>query len=627
MRRIRLFSAISLIVNALVLTSACNGVERVDPERTEPVTVGLYAGGYETRTVVSENGLSTNWQDTDKIFVWAKTPVGTYALTNQRFGIYGRIDGSALFTSTLSEPMPENVNYTYYAVYPRPSAVSGTIASFELSANQDGLAGNGADILVAAPVQYGPLLDLEEQTSRLDMHFQHQMHHFRFYVPEDETALNGEKIEKIVVTMPRDVVGTVNIDFTDPDATMYLSNGQSVVTLDLTEQVSTGADGRKYANMVIFPTQFAEGETMTVTAYTDSKVATTNPIDLRARNFEAGHCTPVKIKDFAVKDRYKISFNLFENNLGEDITKMTFTAPSGSAFGDGGSNTYVYENAAGLGVNQPFFIEYQNRDDYVSMSGKTVTVAFESENATVSGSFTVPDLTASNSATANIAVPYLYFEDFSSFPTSNYNANAGTGSSSTGSNTAVDLSGSSYGWPSGWTGARCGSYAGDKIRICTRSQQAAYVAGNYYGRIDSPALSNIKASSPGVNILVQFDYTFGWAGSKSNNIPFYLAVGTHTTSGKIDSKSGYGLYLTGGYLSDTTFSTDMMITSGVTMEVAHLDGNNVWPATDHHMAEVATQKCTSASRLAFENYVIGYSGDGYYNYWIYIDNIKVSIQK
>ncbi len=47
--------------------------------------------------------------------------------------------------------------YTYMCCYPVPSSVNGTKATFNLPAVQDGKASGGADIMIATPVEHGPL--------------------------------------------------------------------------------------------------------------------------------------------------------------------------------------------------------------------------------------------------------------------------------------------------------------------------------------------------------------------------------------------------------------------------------------------------------------------------------------
>ena len=78
-----------------------------------------------------------------------------------------------------------------------------------------------------------------------------------------------------------------------------------------------------------------------------------------------------------------------------------------------------------------------------NLSGKTVTVQYESESAVVSNTLTMPQITESGSNDITFSVPYLLAEDFSSI---NQNAGdydnpeVGGTTIANGDGTAIDLS-------------------------------------------------------------------------------------------------------------------------------------------------------------------------------------------
>ena len=189
------------LLSGLTLIASCQQDQPRSPE-TNQLTVGFYAGGVATRTVIGENGLSAAWEEGDKMAVWAKNSSDTYTLSRTVFGMYGVGGSTGVFTATLDAPMAED-RYMYMAAYPVPKNVQGTIASFDLSDEQDGRASGGSDIMIADPVMHGPLTEIpkpdDHSTLRLSMN--HILHHLRFYVPEG-TDMEGESVRDIFVTMP-----------------------------------------------------------------------------------------------------------------------------------------------------------------------------------------------------------------------------------------------------------------------------------------------------------------------------------------------------------------------------------------------------------------------------------------
>jgi len=605
---------------------ACQEIEP-ESQTVSQCTVGFYAGSPATRTSFGSNGLSASWEAGDKVSLWAKNSSGTYTLDNQVFTLYADDQSLAFFTSVLNSPMAEG-EYAYYATYPSPVSVSGTKATFVLPAQQNGLADGGLDVMVAAPATYGPLAAIAdpEDHSRMSLSMNHMLHFFRLFTPEDNDALSNEEIQKVVVTFERSVAGSFTVDFTDPSAPAAFAGTSNTVTMDLESPIAPStADAFEYAYLPLAPFAADEDESFTMKVYTETKVGTTDPVVLGGRTFLAGHSTAVKILPTSVSNRCKLYFKIADNFLGEPVKKFIFTGPTGCRFGDGGTNTYTYESETGMKAGDSFFIDYEVEADYRTMSQADIAIVFESDHARVNGSVTVPSLATGYNATVNMTVPYLYFEDFSSTTvSSDYNSSNGVGATASGSNTAVDLSKSSYGWPSGWTGARCGIKAGTDIRLCCRSQKAAYIPGNYNSRVDSPAFDNMLSGVGGVPVKVEFDYSFGWHGSKSNTIQQYMTVGTHQTSGLIDASSGVGSPIVGGALAGTTIDSEYIIAKDVNQPAIETD-NDTWIAPSYHFSEVSSQLCTNANRLVFEVYMNTDSGDGYYNYWVYIDNIKVSI--
>ena len=210
----------------LVTLASCqeDGPQMMVENQPKPVEVGFYAGGHGTRTVMLPNGLSAEWSDGDRVTLWARNSSGAYTLNQQAFTTYA-VDGSkGYFTATLPSAMPDDT-YTYYCCYPVPNSMSGTTASFYLTGYQDGKVSGGSDIMIATPVEHGPLAPLPEVVdhSGLSMSMNRMLHQFRFWVPEGQDIKPVNPIQRIILTFPTQVIGEIVADIANPSSSAKLS--------------------------------------------------------------------------------------------------------------------------------------------------------------------------------------------------------------------------------------------------------------------------------------------------------------------------------------------------------------------------------------------------------------------
>lgn len=559
----------------------------------KPVEVGFYAGGHGTRTAMLPNGLSAEWSDGDRVALWARNSSGAYTLNQQAFTTYA-VDGSkGYFTATLPSAMPDD-NYTYYCCYPVPESISGTTASFYLDGYQDGMVSGGSDIMIATPVEHGPLAPLPEVVnhSGLSMSMNRMLHQFRFWVPEGQDIKPINPIQRLILTFPTQVIGELTADIANPSSAVKLKTGNSRIDVTLAEPIS--ADLQNYACVSIVPTRFSEGDQLQVMAYTADKILLFDPIDLCARNCLAGHSTPVKLKIKQMTDIGRFRFRLTENNLGENPTSVTLTAPAGCVWGDTGSNVYTYSPGREISVGETFEILYENIYDYWALSGQKVTVTFDSEHVTISETHTMPDMTKVSTVELACELPYLLYEDFASVPS--FSSNDAYGTSSTGSM-------GSHSFLNGWTGGRVGASAGKCIRIACRRETSA----RYGARVDSAPIISLKKSA---NLAVTFDY--GMNNQFSSSLISNPDVGQTFYVGYVTSASGYksgdetGTYGEGTYMHDKSGSydntpyNDTFILPNVPTGLVRIS----WRTVIEHNAGLTNTTC-----------------------WFYIDNVKVQIAK
>ncbi len=592
-----------------------------------PVTVGFFAGGGPTRTTINSDGVSTSWSKDDKVALWAINSEGTATLSAQPFKIYYRDGQKALFTATLAAPMAAG-SYNYYATYPVPKSVSGTQASFTLPASQDGQISNGAAIMIATPAtgsQLGivtgePGADdaYEIEDNHLSLRMKHTMHALRFFVMQNQWGFaEGETIERIVFTMPQTVAGDVTLDYTNPSSAPAVTNGVNTISLDLARNIgaTTSAANPDFAAASIIPTAaFNDGDELKMKVYSQKYVAE-HAISLAGREaMQAGHITPVAIDCSSPRALPKMSFRITTNNLGEQPYRITLTSSDSSTkWKENDDHIYEYytgSESSTIATGNGFDI-YYDESTISSISGKSVTVTYESKSAIVTNSITMPSMTAGNDYTINLTVPYLFTEDFSSLATYDGDYTAGPYTSVEGATTAArDLS--QYGLPSGWSGARTGcDAAGTAVLVAGRVDYVIAGATRAYGRLDSPALSAIK---PGASTKVKVSFTY--SGAESSNKSYYYPVG----------KCGYTVSagLLNGYA--TQFNNNEAFTS--------IDGANTIPSiptngSTTQAMEYTINNCTSNHRLSW--HVMQYGKPSGWNLigndcgWMYVDNIKVQI--
>lgn len=590
--------AISL---ALTLLASCTAKDTLPHPDAGPVTVGFRVGGEQTRTQINDDGRSTSWSKDDRIALWARNEASEFTLNAQPFDIYYRSvnNAGAYFTSTLPQAMAEG-RYTYYAAYPLPESLDGTKATFTIPAVQDGRVGSGADIMIATPAEASQLGPLENGPD-LSLTMQHMLHVLRFYIPEGDNVL-GEPVERIVITMPQQIAGRATADITDPDGGMTLAEGGNTVELNLTEPLdaSTAAE-YAYACAAIFPsTQYGADDVMQVSLYSKNYAATVDDILLAGRTFAAGHVTPVPLKPTQTHDRPKMRFRIAANNLGEDVQKITLTAPDDMTWNlsvlvpDG----FTYEKGDNditisapkdntIGADDYFELVLYNKVDLNALEGKTITTTYESQNAIVNEKVAIPaDAATSDVVMINLNVPYLLQENFDN--AADYAPDWGN----TGNPTAVWLD--DYGL-NGWSGSRVTLHAGLCAQVSIRHETVA----QYPGRLDSPLLPLKEGAT--VKVRVTFN-------AQRSNEYVYLTCGMVNDNGLLQGNDG---------ANSTTTITPSLNESA--------SASNI-PATDYTFDLDGIGANGRISWVVERNYVAG-NAFLMRTWHTYIDNIRVQIVK
>ena len=632
----RLLIAIAVAMLIVSCRDVGMGVEPAHKD-LEPQLVGFYAGGAQTRTEMLDNGLSTVWVADDQIALWAIGSSGSYALSNQVFKTYGLDSQRGFFTTELASAMADDT-YTYYCCYPVPSSVNETKANLYVPTVQDGKVTGGADIMVATPVQHGALARVPEPEdhSGMSMTMNRMMHQFRFFIGTGGEKLQDAGITKMVLTFPTAVVGNVQVDYTDPNVNPVLTSGYRSITMNLKDELTL--EKGNYACVAFVPSEFKSGDSLQVKAYTSDKIVQLDPIDLKARDFQKGHSTPVKIiiKD-VIDYPYKMTFKLAGNNLGEDVNTIVLTAPQGCTWNDKGSNVYTYTTGQEIKTGEEIVFRFEDEAQYRAFSGKSISVTYDSENAITYQTVTVPNISSSNSAAVSLTVPYLFYEDFSGIPSFNDGHDSPTVGAKSDTWVGITDVSSYTSALNGWYAARIGGQAGKAVRICCRYEDVLGTSAYYKGRLYTPTLSRIKDGKL-AKISVSFKYSgnrdemktiINWQYKAPDKSPvLYYGIYYNEEITNPDEMSGDFIDSVTGLITGAGFRMN----KPASLSQMNADGFYLSKTGGSYTSFTGTKTVTyenidNGMRLAWILSTDNTQGSVNANYWFYIDDIKVQIVK
>ena len=459
--------------------------ESTDFDNTKTnVTISAVSSPSLSRTAIDESDYKTvRWSKNDKIYLWAKADgESTYDIENAEFilNYFSPSYDKAIFMADVNS-QTTGVNYTYYAAYPKPKSVSGSVVNFSIPAQQNGNYDGTCDLMLATPTTGAALGS--DPDDNINLAFKHLTHVIRVEIPQDRDLLKNTS--KLVVTFPQYVVGDLSYNIAAARAASWTNKGKTItITSDkpFTEN--------KYIWLFVNPTNI-DG-TITFTGYTKEGFQSKSITTKLNKKLEAGRITPIKLTVPAELPRTTITLKEVGNNLGEKIQNVTFTAPVGAKFvGEQAFVTLDYN------TSNTYNVYYYSSLYGAQFAGKKIAVKYESENAIVHGNDI--NITAAHHnkvTTFNQTIPYLFEEVFS-------------GISEDGSTETSDL-----GLPGcpGWTaGDRCQWYKENKVAI--RSYRN--VGGPFESWVRKDDIPNLKS---GKTVKLKVGFNVYWHKNKSGSM-------------------------------------------------------------------------------------------------------------
>ncbi len=581
------------VLNTAVIEVAGDIPESRVASYDDPVSVGfdadVPADCPESRAVLGDDWRTVSWTENDEVVLWASDLSGGDAIEGGVFRYYNQsAENAARFTGNMKVAADE---YECVAVYPAPMRTLGRRVTYNIPEVQDGMYRSELDIMSSDPAR-GKLAEVSDGTGvRLTMH--HRCHALRITIPEGRNRW-GKPITRLLVEFPREVAGDLSFDLpaAGADGDIALTDGKRTIELDLSAApLDASTDGEpRYAWVFIAPGP-VDGDISFTPLFEDGYCAETLSATVD-REFAGGRVTPINLTVSAVEQPVTwLDFTVDHSQLGEPVDLLTVTAPENARFrGDMGSAT-VRTDADGK-----FRVGYYAKFYPDAFNGAKVDLVYDSAHAVVEGAATLPAAPIVDGHNdLSVKAPYLFFEDFGGVNGNNNNVEAG-GASVSSDNNSVGLA--FMGLSDQWSGQRIGSEAGVAIKISS-------VKGvrQWRGRVTAPCLPNLKDGAE-VHLNVSFDMS-GY------------------------QKSGYICTCTLGF-SDDTQNLKWKYDDGLTSVMATFnpptDGG--YDSIDRHCSydTKSGKKANGSSRLSWLiNYGDGGGAFSYQTYYLFIDNIRVSI--
>ncbi|MFI3304022.1 MAG: fimbrillin family protein [Rikenellaceae bacterium] len=610
----------TLIVTTLLLASCSSDIGNYTPSLNNQVEVVIAAQDASTRTELDDDLSSVKWSIGDEVALWATgVSDGSTALQGDKFTLrYYGTDYSRAEFSSIIDAMSDEQEYSYTSFYPYPDQISGSVVNYTIPTYQSGSYDGSVDFRIADAV-VGEALSSSTMNG-CSLSFRSLTHILKISIPEGYNKL-GVPISKLQVTLPTSAAGTLSCDMSDTSTTpTFTSNGSKTITLNLSEPIDAG-DGN-CVWLFMNPMSDVTGDISICGISSDNKMSCSYLIPLENHTFSAGHITPVYTEIGEELSATTIQITIAQNNLGEDLTNINLTAPEGAIFLDSGKNTATLLND---GTNT-FSVQYVTSEYKDAFDGASLQVEYESNSALIPSTEDLV-LSSINDNTINTferTVPHILYEDFKTISSFNKDDNTGVGGTSTnsGDQDVVDLS--SYGLTTaGWTATRVGGGEGKAIRICARYESGASITTNSPGRIDSPALSYLK---DGAKINVSYNYKGGrYSAYKSGIFSSWSYGGNGNTTydyGSDTTQTG----MVGSTSIESPYATDVV--------VEDTDGSDSNSSQDYdninYSDSFTVDNASSSTRISWRvkttfsyTYFFGTNG----NFWLYLDNVCVTIAK
>ena len=598
----------------------------------ENVAAELLFGVPQTRAVLDE-GLNLRWERGDRIYIMAydgQTPLfskeanfWTNLVDNSDPDGYSQAYFKAKFyndESDVLEGIKSLADGKCYAVSPASAVtIDGTVATVTMPSVQSGefsdaphfMTARSSDVINELKVSTG---SNEDYINDVNLEFVHHTHLFKVKIPNNNL---GKDVARAYLKFPFAVVGEMSVDYTTGEV-VALNNTDDLVVVEFNEPKSAGDEfwvlinGVEGRGNVEIRFQAVDG------TYSERRVAS-----FSQKDWVAGAVSKINVSVPQAVSLTSVKYTVTDySKLGEPVTHLRLKLNGGAYFTD-----YKTEGVASAAEAESGEIEFKIFSDVIDENFRQAShsLVFESENALVPSlepivygeEFVVGGVNA-----YELSAPYIFAEDFSKIPTFNDgHDNPKVGLSSDTYKGITELS-SKTSILKDWYAARIGTQSATSVRICCRYENVLGGKGYYKGRLYTPFMSNIKAGKT-VKLAVSFKY--GCSISERNSKPkanplLYFGTDSQETVVNMDD-TGLGSVVSGGGYSDQAPSS--LISKGIDGEQLTNSGGSYTSFTG--TKQVTISDVSNRNRLAWILSTTNTSSNTNGNYWLYLDDITVSI--
>lgn len=550
-----------------------------------------------TRAMLAEDGKNLLWQSGDRFRLYAHNGDGSNAFSANpyidfSYWVNTTTAGRSFFRGKMDADMAAG-SYTYYAVYPHSTPVSGTVATFTLPAVQDGTYGK-TDFMVAKSTASAlqRITDSDPMTlepmNNISLTLKHQLHAMRFEIPSTG-ALSS--VRRVHILFSEAVVGDIAVDMASGSVTT--SNTSNKITVDFGEGNEKQA-GDTFWVMTLPQAAFSRAVDI---RFEDSagnystRQLVTFPSSPSSQQYTAGRLTPVKINVPTQMVGYTyLDATTVDTQLGEPVTHLHLDLPDGYYFTDYSNVKAVAENSSN-GVHT--FTLFNDMID-ASFRNSNITLTYESEHALIPTPVVFGEglQIGKRNQYYNLQTPWLFEQNFDNATTLDSDQDDAALS----------------GVLEGWTASRFGVNKAMMMHVYQGTSTSSI--DNDRSRVDSPTLSYLKPTAK-VSIKVVCNYggtlAKGTISSDPKIMQSVLEIGATTTTGVINHQVD---------LDNKVFTAD-----------AGSDGSySNTPTT----ATVTIPNFTAEHRISWRGTFRNHSGSGWsvitaLHVYVYFDNVRVSI--
>lgn len=582
-----------------------DGNEREDAQGIWLAVPELSVPNVSTRVVIDaeatpEAGQSVEarWSEGDSFSLWAAGSAEENIYRNMKFDYMGtaKYGDQTLFWGKQVPLMAED-GYTYraYAPYTDNVDLQSNTITYEIPAVQSGRYDGALDIMRAKAERTDRRLILNthnhsEDADDMDLLFRHETHILRIVMTSNPFEEQGTKVGRIRIIFPAEVVGTLTFDAVSDDDPVFEGVSNEIL-VDFGEE---GLDAGEPFWVFAAPADVTGQPVRFVAADTEGEEVTFFSQSLSFGNLESAHITPVNLTMKVRPSSYYTVSVTDHSKLGEAITALSsMTLPEGAAFADlyfsRTKNDILPEEGSEI-------FKVKILDDCIeALEGQNIDFILESTHA----ENLVPDTQTVTSSGCELTAPYLFFEDFSS-------ATVGSSTGNTSHNTIWDLNNVNL---QGWTGSNLETLTDDGnncLRVHLYIGTTVGNTGNSWGRVDSPAMYNIKEGTD-----VSLSVTYSIRGTQDSG------SGLFQGNWSLYAKCYFGYHtvadgIAGGINSNPNRPDNAI---DYRTETFYEDKNHI------------ITNCTKDTRLGWS---IGYDNTGSpaaKSLYMYIDNIRVSISE